>query len=223
MPYLGLIKRKERWGLTVRGWLAVIIAVSVLLGIIVVTVHPFLGVNEPVRGDILVVEGWLPDYAIEDAIKEFKFNDYRLLVTTGGLLSKGFYLAEYKTTAELVFATLKHLGFDEELLAAVPGPDVRKDSTYASAVALKKWLLQSGLSVKALNICSMGPHARRTRLLFEKALGDNVEVGIIALESQEYDPKAWWKTSKGVRTVIDETVAYLYTRFFFWPEGQQGG
>jgi len=222
MPYLGLIKRKERWALTVRGWLVLIVFGIGALAVALVCAHPFLAVTNPVKGDILVVEGWLPDYALEKVIDEFRSNKYRMLVTTGGPLSKGFYLAEYKTTAELVFATLKHLGFDEELLAAVPGPDVRKDSTYASAVALKKWLLESGLSVKALNIFSMGPHARRTRLLFEKALGDNVKVGIIALESQEYDPKAWWKTSKGVRAVIGEGIAYLYARFFFWPKMVDG-
>ncbi len=223
MPYLGLIKRKERWGLTVRGWLLLILFGIGALVVALVCVHPFLAVTDPVRGDILVVEGWLPDYALEKVIDEFRSNKYRMLVTTGGPLPKGFYLAEYKTSAELVFATLKHLGFDEELLVAVPGPYAKKDNTYAAAVALKKWLLASGLSVKSLNICSMGPHARRTRLLFEKALGDNVEVGIIALESQEYDPKAWWKTSMGVRIVIGEAIAYLYARFFFWPEGPQGG
>jgi len=109
------------------------------------------------------------------------------------------------------------------LLAAAPGPDVKKDSTYASAVALKKRLSDSGMEVASVNICSKGPHARRTRLLFEKALGDDVDVGIIALESQEYDPKAWWKTSKGVRTVFGEAIAYLYARFFFWPESPVRG
>ena len=218
MPHLGLIKRRERWGLTVLGWLVLIVFGIGALATALVCVHPFLAVTDPVKGDILVVEGWLPDYALEKVIDEFRSNKYRMLVTTGGPLERGFYLAEYKTTAELVFATLKHLGFDEKSLAAVPGPDVNKDSTYASAVALKKWLLASGLSVKGLNICSMGPHARRTRLLFEKALGQDINVGVIVFESREYDPQVWWKTSKGVRTVIGEGIAYLYARFFFWPE-----
>ena len=219
MRYLGLVKRKERWGFTASGWLVLIVVVAAAVVAALLTVHPFLAVNEPIRGDLLVVEGWLSDYAMKDVIREFKARDYLLLVTTGGPLARGCYLAEYKTSAELVYATLKRLGFDEEQLVAVPGPDVRKDSTYASAVALKNWLRESGLSVKAVNICSMGPHARRTRLLFEKALGQDINVGIIAFDSQEYDTKAWWKTSKGVRTVIGETIAYLYARLFFFPKG----
>jgi len=127
-------------------------------------------------------------------------------------------LVAYKNCPEVAAGTLRKLGFDKNLISVVPAPNVRKDNTYAAGLSLRKWLLESGLSVKALNICSMGPHARRTRLLFEKALGQDINVGIIAFESQEYDPKAWWKTSKGVRTVIGETIAYLYARFFFFPK-----
>lgn len=217
MAYLGLIKRKERWGLTACGWPVMILAVIAGAGIVVVTIHPFLAVTQPVRGDILVVEGWLPDYALEKAIDEFKSHDYRLLVTTGLPLSRGFYLSEYKTSPEMAAATLKRLGFNKRLIAAVPALHVRKDGTYASAVSLREWLLGPGLSVKSLNICSLGPHARRTRLLFKKALGGDIDVGIIAFESQDYEPRVWWKTSKGVRAVIDETIAYLYARFFFYP------
>ncbi len=217
MAYLGLIKRKERWGLTACGWVVMILAVIAGAGIAVVTIHPFLAVTQPVRCDILAVEGWLPDYALEKAIDEFNSNGYRLLVTTGLPLSRGFYLSEYKTCPEMAAATLKRLGFDRRLIAVVPALHVRKDGTYASAVSLREWLLDPGLSVKSLDICSLGPHTRRTRLLFKKALGGDIDVGIISFESQDYEPRVWWKTSKGVRAVIDETIAYLYARFFFYP------
>ena len=58
---------------------------------------------------------------------------------------------------------------------------------------------------------------------FYVVLGGDVDVGILAIENQEYDPHVWWKTNKGVRAVIGEGIAYLYARFFFWPVGQQGG
>jgi hypothetical protein len=214
MPYLGLIKRKERWGLSARGWFFLIIAGIAMLVAAAVTVHPFLAVNEPVRGDILVVEGWLPDYALEKVIDEFRSNKYRLLVTTGGPLLKGYYLAGYKSCAGLTSETLKRLGVSEAVLATVPAPYVLRNATYASAAALKNWLLNSKLDIKAINIYSLGPHARRTRLLFQKALGDRVDVGIIAGEDRSYDPTRWWCSNAGARTVIYELIAYLYARFF---------
>ena len=138
----------------------------------------------------------------------------------GGPLPKGHCLAEYGSYAELAAATLKKLGLDEDKIRAVPVCGVKKDRTYASAMALKKWLLDSGLNVKAINIISHGCHARRTWLLFEKAFDeDKVEVGIITEPNRNYDPKRWWTSSEGVRTVIGQAIAYIYARVFFYPDG----
>ena len=218
MAFFGFIKRKERWSLTATGWIALIVVVAAVLVAAVLTVHPFLAVNDPVEGEILVVEGWLPDYAMEGAIQQFRSRDYRLLVTTGGPLCKGHYLMEYKTSAELSAAVLKQMGLDENQVKALPTPVVSMNRTYASALALKEWLDNSRPAIKAVDVFSQGPHARRTRLLFEKALGDEIRVGIIAAPDEDYDPRRWWMTSDGFRTVIDETIAYLYARFLFYPQ-----
>ena len=211
-----LFTRKERWGLTFYGWLVFSIALVLLFYVGIKGVFPFLAVNEPIDAEILVVEGWMPDYAMEKVIEIFKSGGYSRIVTTGGPLSYGSYLVAYRTCPEVAAGTLKKLGFDENLISVVAAPNMKKDNTYAAGLSLKKWLGNSGMNMKPLNVCSLGPHARRTRLLFEKALG--VDVGIFALESREYDPGAWWKTSKGVRTVLDEAIAYFYARFLFYPE-----
>ncbi len=43
----------------------------------------FLAKNEAKEADILIVEGWLPDFAIKVVSDEFKKNDYRFIVTNG--------------------------------------------------------------------------------------------------------------------------------------------
>ena len=43
----------------------------------------FLSKNRPVEANILVIEGWLPQYAIDFAYKEFVENKYDLAITTG--------------------------------------------------------------------------------------------------------------------------------------------
>ena len=65
----------------------------------------------------------------------------------------------------------------------------------------------------------MGPHARRTRLLFQEAFGSKVAVGVIAVPDDAYDPRHWWRSSEGVRDVVGEAIAYVYARFFFYPAG----
>jgi hypothetical protein len=64
---------------------------------------------------------------------------------------------------------------------------------------------------------TLGAHARRTRLLFEKALPKEASVGIIAVENQDFDASHWWRSSQGVRTVVGEIIGYAYARLVFWP------
>ena len=94
---------------------------------------------------------------------------------------------------------------------------MNRDRTYASAVALREWFREHDMTVKSLNIVTEDTHARRTRLLFEKALGRSVAVGIIAVPNPDYNAKRWWRYSEGVKDVVSEGFAYLYARLFFFP------
>lgn len=212
------IEKNKRFCLTSRELVFLLVIAALLIIFIGKNIHPFLAIDSPVNSEILVVEGWLPDYALEQAMNEFNDNNYSLLITTGGPLLKGYHLSEYKTEAKLAASSLIELGFDEEKVIVVPAPDVIKDRTYSSAKALKKWLMDSELPVKSLNLFSLGAHSRRSWILFQKAIGDSIAVGIISAENISYDPKYWWKSSDGVRTVLSEMIAYIYARFFFHPK-----
>lgn len=183
--------------------------------VVATRLHPFLAVSEPVESDVLVVEGWLPDYALEQVASEFRRKSYRKIYLTGGPLDKGFHLAEYKTHPALAAATLLRLGLAADAIEVVAAPRVNKDRTYASAVALKERFREHGESPKAFQIVSLGSHARRSRLLFNKAFGEDVALGITALAEEGYDPTRWWSSSEGVRSVIAETIAYGYARLLF--------
>ncbi|NJL42483.1 MAG: DUF218 domain-containing protein [Pseudanabaena sp. SU_2_4] len=180
----------------------------------ILNIHPFLAKSSPINADILVVEGWLPDYAIQSAVTEFKQGSYHKLITIGGSLPRGFYLSEYKTFAELAAATLIALGVDREQLIVVSDPSQSQSRTYNSAVILNQWLSTSELQIKSLNIYTLGTHARRSWLLFKEVLEPQISVGIVANEPLNYDSKNWWHSSEGIRTVISELLAYLYVRIF---------
>ena len=68
----------------------------------------------------------------------------------------------------------------------------------------------------SIDVVSSGVHARRTWLLFEKAF-PSVDVGIISITPNSYDTSRWWLFSEGVRSVISESIAYIYARFIFSP------
>lgn len=221
MTYWGLLKRKETWMLSWRGRLLLLFIAIVALVAITRHVYPFLAISRPAHGEILVVEGWMPDSILEQAITLFNKDNYQLIVTTGGPLLKGSYLSEYSTYAELAAATLRQLGVRQSLIVSIPAPPVRTDRTFASALAVNEWLSQSNLPINSLDVFSLGAHARRTQWLFQSALGDNITVGVIAAPHPEYDGDKWWAWSSGVRTVIGEAVAYLYARFLFAPHEQE--
>ena len=216
----GLFRRRECPVPTIRGF-AVLLFIAISLAVLAArTVYPFLAVNSRVRDGVLVVEGWVPDYALEKTIAEFKRNHYSKLFVTGVPLDNGAPLSEYKTFAELGAATLIRLGFDTNTVQAVPAARVRADRTYACAAALKNWFLQNGIAETNVNVITMGAHARRTRLLFSKALGKDCRIGVISLQSRSYDPHRWWESSEGVRTVIGEGIAYGYARLLFRPPAE---
>ena len=126
-------------------------------------------------------------------------------------------MSEYKTYAELGAAVLIKLGLSTNVVQAIPAPATRKDRTYAMATSLKHWMREHGMSPTKVNLMTLGPHARRSRLLFEKALGKGVTVGVTAIPSRDFDPAHWWNSSYGVRAIIGEALAYAYARLLFYP------
>ena len=97
----------------------------------------------------------------------------------------------------------------------VPSHVNGRERTYSSAIALRDWFREHNTPVDNINVLTEGAHAPRTRLLYQKAFGRNVTVGIIAVSNPDYDPKQWWRYSDGVREVTGESIAYIYAKFFF--------
>ena len=203
--------------LTPMGWLALLVTFSLVMVSIIFFSHQFLAPTKSVKGDVLVVEGWLPDYALLEVKERFEKEGYRLLVTTGGRIGTGYHLSQYKTWASLTAARLKILGIPpEKIISTLQSVINKKDRTYYSVLALNERFKKDNLLVKSMDVVSLGVHARRTWVLYKKVFA-SASVGIIAIESKGYDPLKWWLYSAGVRGVISEMIAYLYARLIFNP------
>jgi len=209
----GLLVRRYRWALSLKAKLS-ILAMLLVLGLIVIRgVYPFLAVTSRVNADVLVVEGWVHLYAVEASAAEFKDHHYRQIFTTGGpVVGKGGYVSDYQTSASVGADLLKKVGVPAELVQMVPSRVSGRDRTYSSAIALRDWFREHDVQVHSLNIATEGAHARRTRLLFERALGPDIQVGVIAIPSPDYDSRRWWYYSEGVEEVIQETIGYIYAK-----------
>jgi hypothetical protein len=209
------ITRKEFPFPTVWGWCAIALLAVAGCGVFVFSIHPFLSPVHPVESEIMIVEGWVPEYALQQAAGDFKNRGYRVLVVTGGPLETGYFLTGYGSLAHVGAATLQKLGIDSSKIKAVPSVFVQKDRTFEEGMALKKWLSQSAPGIKSLTLYSLGCHSRRSQLLYLKALGKGYTVGIVACPNRDYDSRRWWRFSNGIRAVADETLAYFYALLFF--------
>jgi hypothetical protein len=82
------------------------VSLPVLLGI-----YAFLSVTQRVDASVLVVEGWVHEYAIRAALDEFRRNSYKRVFTTGGPVEGiGGYINDYNTSASVGADLLKKNG-----------------------------------------------------------------------------------------------------------------
>ena len=215
----GLLDRKERWSLSLRGWLVLASTLLLVGAFLFKNVYPFLATTHRVDAEVLVVEGWVHEYAIRAAVEEFRRGSYQRVLTTGGPVEGfGRYIDDYQTEASVGATLLRKNGLPNESLQMVPSRVMDHDRTYGSAVGVQKWFREQNLPVRSINVVTEDVHARRTCLLFQRALGDKVTVGVIAIPNPDYDAKHWWSYSEGVKRVVSEATGYIYARFFFRPD-----
>lgn len=212
-----LTKKKECIVLTWQSKLLILGLLVLIVYFFVFQMPLFLSKSKPLHGDYLVLDGSMSDYSVKKTIQIFNKNNYKAIITTGGRLSVGYYLAEQKTLAELTRSTFLKLGFDSTKVIAIPGGNVLANRTYTSGLTLKKYFADNNIKKAKVDVASMSCHSRRSMILFQMALGDNFEVGVYAIEDKTYNIRKWWQTSKGARTVISETIAFFYAKFFFHP------
>lgn len=206
-------RRRPTW----LGGLLIAITILVLCFAFVANLYPFLAPEKPPHKGLMVVEGWIHDFALDDAITLFRRGDYEKIVCTGVQIETGSYIQQFKSYPEMTAQRLRKMGIPEEKIIVTVAAAAKKDRTYMAAVALREAFMAYNLETRDLHLITVGPHGRRSRMLFQKALGPQYNIGVTCLEPSSYDPEDWFTNSEGVRTVIGEALAYTYAKLFFHP------
>ena len=209
-----LFTRRERWGLAPAGWallMALIVGCTVLGGR---QLNRFLTLDQPVGAPIMVVEGWLPRYAYREAARRFLEGGYERVVVAG-LRDDDYRHSGDGRPDDFGAADLIASGVPRGNVYTAIADNPSRDRTYHAALAVKHALESQRMATASIDVVTLGAHARRSRLVFAKALGGDRRVGVIAIEDRLFDPTHWWRSSEGVRTVLGEAIAYLYARFVF--------
>jgi len=194
-----------------------LLVLCILIIIIGSGIYPFLMLHTPKGEGVLVIEGWIGDYALEKAARYLSTTSYEHIIVTGWPIENGRYLSEYKTTAEVGIQTLVSLGIPEKSLLGIPYPYVNKNRTYTSALIVKAWMEKHAIDEKHVDVFTFGAHSRRTRDLFQLGFGNQYRIGTYCCPPWGYNSMNWWKLSHGARSILVEGVAWLHIKLFFKP------
>lgn len=153
-------------------------------------------------------------YSIHWCGKEMPSTGQSVVYDIGEVDNKDTTTFHYPTYAAICAYRLEKLGFDPHLIKQVPATQVKQHKTYSYALALANWVNHSELPIHSINIFSRGIHARRSRLLYQKAMGSNFQIGVISTPEKEYR-RTWWESTIRRIGMIREGIGVLYYQFFF--------
>jgi hypothetical protein len=167
-----IINKRERWGLTGWGWLSLLIMVMIGGWLFVRNIVPFLSKEKTIDARVMVLEGYIPDFALPGIIKIFHESNYEFLIATATTYDQGLYISGVASPADLFGKSLKRLSFDNNKMDLVPAPaNVLCDRTFDTGIAVKSFLEIYHPEVKKINLVSLGVHARRSQYLYKLAFG----------------------------------------------------
>jgi hypothetical protein len=171
-------------------------------------IHPVLAVTSRVDADILVVEGWVADAVLADAVKEFYSGHYALLLTSGLALEKDQKASAYESYAAEAAHQVIAFGANPSQVIACPAPLVTWNRTSSSARAVRDVLKLRGIVPKGINVVTAGPHARETWVAYRHIMSRETPVGIISFPNRTYDASYWWATYEGRRWVFKNIAGW---------------
>ena len=128
------------------------------------------------------------------------------------LTNKHEILSSFSSNAELARKRLISMGVDSSRIIATPGERVKINRTLTSAIAFRNWLKTSNIDIKGINIFSMGTHARRTWMTYNKLLNEKYEIGIISVP--DYLNRS--RENKLLKT-LRETLGIIYYWLILLP------
>jgi uncharacterized SAM-binding protein YcdF (DUF218 family) len=208
-PHLSLFRRCTIWCPTWLGFLLVAATLLISVAGWLIYGESLLALNDRLPADVLVVEGWIGRAGIQDAVDEFEHGGYRYIVATGGLTS-GRWEDEPTSYAVMAAREIIRLGVPKEKVVVATSEYTESHRTFESAVAVRRTLRDAGIKATALNVFTLGPHARRSALVFAKVNSNSPKIGVIGWIPTEYRHEPWWRSSERSRELLEETAGYLY-------------
>jgi hypothetical protein len=88
-------------------------------------------------------------------------------------------------------------------------------------VKTRDWFDREGIAPLSLDVFTSDVHARRSHYLYQLALTERVQVGVVPSRTSELELERWWRSSSDAKRVAVEFVGWAMVRCCFTP-GEPG-
>jgi|SRR5208282_3270175 len=218
------MRRRSGRLLLTGAFVAAFVLIAMLLG-------DFLAVSRPLGQDVLVVEAWIPKESLAQVPSVLRSGRYRYLVVVGYPAQA----SDKNSLADVAGTELEKLGCDPSTMVKIRVPFQSTfrsyvipigappsfgvafrfqltRRTYASALAVGEWLQSSRIPAHGVDVLTASLHARKSWILFQRAIGDKYRVGIIAAPVMDYNPRYWLLSKRGIYLAPLCLIGYFYAK-----------
>ena len=108
----------------------------------------------------------------------------------------------FNSNAESARNRLISMGIDSSRIFATSGKKVIVNRTLTSALSFRDWLKGTKINIQGINIISLGAHARRTWMIYNKILNEKYPIGIISLPDYNYNRSKVYRLLKTIREIL---------------------
>ena len=200
------------------GLVVLLLIIALGIRVLMPRAYTFLFINRPVETKTMVLEGWVPTYALQEALRYFNENNYENLIVTGIPITQYEYASDFKYTSKATKLALQHFGYTDTIYETANPTNIYRDRTYTTALITKQLFDEHPEWDRSFNVYSMGVHSHRSMVLFQKAFPDDFKIGVVAHADRAFIGDEWWKSSIGFRNVTNELLAITYAKLFFHPD-----
>ncbi len=173
----------------------------------------FFSITRPLRADVLIVDDWIGLEGLHAASEEFGRGGYTYLVVAGGP-SEDLLVTDVLRYGESVKEELTRSGVPDSRIIVSSVGEVDRERTFKSALAAWQSIQRAGIRPSGINLFTLGPHAMRSHLIYQKVCVPGVKVGVIAFTPSEYRLKPWWLSSKRANCLLKEIIGYPFELLF---------
>lgn len=125
-----------------------------------------------------------------------------------------FYPEGVASEAEETVKYLEQLGLNGEVIETIPSETTSRNRTLANAKAIKKWLDNSDIKIKKVDVITANNHSRRSYVNYKNAL-KGTEVGIISPLQSDANCVTLRSGKQEAKFYLEELASLLVT-YLYW-------